>query len=173
MSSRLLSIRGRAKQCKHPKQANLRILRILFNATPSSLLQLFPAALSMAATGTSTSRESTELANASTPRSTKPSNKRTASEVNTNTPVKSARRKHDDTSTAPSRPTDVVDLTGEHVAITTTTPTKKPKTPRKKKDPDEPVPERRARVFRNHPPKTYLDRLARARSQRLDSFFFI
>lgn len=75
-------------------------------------------------------------------------------------PAKSARNRRGPTI---GKSADVVDLTGGELLKT---PVKKAKTPRKKKDATEGTPERRARVFRNHPPKTYLDRAARATSQR-------
>lgn len=87
----------------------------------------------------------------------KASRKRVADEAKANTPLKSARRKRNHT------PVELVDLTDEGIAAS---PAKKPKSAKKTKTSDEPAPERRARVFRNHPPKTYLDRVARARSQR-------
>lgn len=87
----------------------------------------------------------------------KASRKRVADEAKANTPLKSARRKRNHT------PVELVDLTDEGIAAS---PAKKPKSVKKTKTSDEPAPERRARVFRNHPPKTYLDRVARARSQR-------
>ncbi|RJE23542.1 hypothetical protein PHISCL_04126 [Aspergillus sclerotialis] len=59
---------------------------------------------------------------------------------------------------------DVVDLTGEETNVITT---KKTKAPRGKGHEDN-ASERRIRPFRKHPPKSYLDRLARATSQRCD-----
>lgn len=87
--------------------------------------------------------------------------KRAADEAKGNTPAKSTRRKRDDNAAASSRSVDVVDLTDE----TAVPPAKKTKSPKKKVS-EEPGRERRARVFRSHPPKTYLERVARARSQR-------
>lgn len=99
---------------------------------------------------------------ASSRASTKTSKKRTANEVderNTDSPTKSARRKRG-ANTMTSRSADMVDLTGEDVDIAAT---KKRNPPKKKASKGE---ERRARLFRKHPPKTYLERLARATSQR-------
>ncbi|KAI9042592.1 RING finger protein [Aspergillus affinis] len=64
---------------------------------------------------------------------------------------------------APS-PVEVVDLTG---GSPTSGPTKKRRSSKTKQSPSEPVAERRARVFRKHPPKSYLERCARATSQRM------
>ncbi|KAE8145392.1 RING finger domain-containing protein [Aspergillus avenaceus] len=65
----------------------------------------------------------------------------------------------------PARSVEVIDLTrdsppgpAEHVGSARR---------RTKKSPDGTAPERRARVFRKHPPKSYLERLARATTQRM------
>lgn len=59
---------------------------------------------------------------------------------------------------------DVIDLTGEETNVITKKKTKIPKG----KEYEENASERRIRPFRKHPPKSYLDRLARATSQRCD-----
>ncbi|KAL1965096.1 hypothetical protein VTN77DRAFT_6009 [Rasamsonia byssochlamydoides] len=61
----------------------------------------------------------------------------------------------------PSKPIEVIDLTDDSV---TTTPTKNKakRTPSSKE-----TPERRARMFRRKPPQSYLEKLARATTQRM------
>ncbi|GKZ49275.1 hypothetical protein AbraIFM66951_001679 [Aspergillus brasiliensis] len=94
---------------------------------------------------------------ASTPAS---SRKRKANEqsVTPSTSSKKSRR------SAPSGPTqgpvEVIDLTGH-------TPGPAKRKARAPASHDEPTPERRARRFRSHPPSSYLDRAARALSQRM------
>lgn len=110
------------------------------------------------------SRRKAEPNCVSTKLATMTSKKRTANEVDEATsraPAKSARRKRDTHATA-SRRGDVIDLTCEGADATKIKKTRAPK----KKAPKGEAPERRARPFRNHPPKTYLERLARATSQR-------
>lgn len=59
---------------------------------------------------------------------------------------------------------EVVDLTGDEPEDSAVV--KKPRRSPKSKKLSEPVPERRARMFRKHPPNTYLQRLERVRTQR-------
>lgn len=59
---------------------------------------------------------------------------------------------------------EVVDLTGDEPEDSVMV--KKPRRSPKSKKSSEPVPERRARMFRKHPPNTYLQRLERVRTQR-------
>lgn len=93
---------------------------------------------------------------ASTPASSR-KRKATEQSVTPDTSSKKSRR------SAPSRPTqdpvEVIDLTGD-------TPSPARRRARAPASYDEPAPERRARRFRTHPPSTYLDRAARALSQR-------
>lgn len=79
------------------------------------------------------------------------------------TPVKNARRRVNPTSAASAGSTEVIDLTADSPA---TTPTKKTRSP-KKRLPGQPAPERRARPFRKQPPKCIMERMARARTQRM------
>ncbi|GFN12819.1 RING finger protein [Aspergillus tubingensis] len=94
---------------------------------------------------------------ASTPASSR-KRKTTEHSVTPSTSSKKSRR------SAPSRPTqdpvEVIDLTGD-------TPSPARRRARAPASYDEPTPERRARRFRTHPPSTYLDRAARALSQRM------
>ncbi|EAW10118.1 RING finger protein [Aspergillus clavatus NRRL 1] len=80
------------------------------------------------------------------------------------TPAKSARRRKTNEQVILPDSADVIDLTASSPP---TTPTKKTKSP-KKRSPGELSLERRARVFRKHAPKSILDRLARARTQKYD-----
>lgn len=59
---------------------------------------------------------------------------------------------------------EVVDLTGDEPEDNVMV--KKPRRSPRSKKTSEPVPERRARMFRKHPPNTYLQRLERVRTQR-------
>ncbi|PYI10333.1 RING finger domain protein [Aspergillus sclerotiicarbonarius CBS 121057] len=94
----------------------------------------------------------------STPASSK--RKRTADEqtVTSSALTKKPRR------SVPNGPTsgsiEVVDLTGD-------TPSPPRKRAQAQTSTDEPAPERRARRFRTHPPRTYLERAARALNQRM------
>ena len=93
-------------------------------------------------------------------------------------PTSSKRKRNADFETNPpktsvkkgaSHPAEVGDLTGDSP---TSSPAKKRRTSKTKQspsepaEPTEPAAERRARVFRKHPPKSYLERHARATSQR-------
>lgn len=90
-------------------------------------------------------------------------------------PAKNARRKVD-TSTG-KKTVDVVDLTGNEPEVggSIVNPAKlaelkgSSKAKGKRQD-DGDAPERRLRVFRKHAPKTYLEKLDRARTQRYDCF---
>ncbi|KAL2833296.1 hypothetical protein BDW59DRAFT_77858 [Aspergillus cavernicola] len=59
---------------------------------------------------------------------------------------------------------DVIDLTGE---CQVTNSARKIRSPKGKKAPTKPAPERRARKFRSSPPKTFQQRLQRATTQRM------
>ncbi|GAA82577.1 RING finger domain protein [Aspergillus luchuensis IFO 4308] len=94
---------------------------------------------------------------ASTPAS---SRKRKATEQNV-TPSASSKKSRRSATTGSSNDTvEVIDLTGD-------TPSPARRRARAPASYDEPTPERRARRFRTHPPSTYLDRAARALSQRM------
>ncbi|KAL2223450.1 RING finger domain protein [Thermoascus aurantiacus ATCC 26904] len=81
--------------------------------------------------------------------------------------VKSAKRKKN-VATATSGLVDVVNLTGGSSPVdTTTTATPKKRKSKSTTSPGAQLPERRARVFRKHPPRSYLEKLARATSQRM------
>ncbi|PWY93777.1 RING finger domain protein [Aspergillus sclerotioniger CBS 115572] len=94
----------------------------------------------------------------STPTSSK--RKRTADEqaVAPSASTKRPRRSHPNGSI--SGAVEVIDLTGD-------TPSPPRKRARVQTPIDEPTPERRARRFRTHPPKMYLERAARALTQRM------
>ncbi|KAI9923988.1 hypothetical protein MW887_007446 [Aspergillus wentii] len=79
---------------------------------------------------------------------------------------KYARRGRGDDVAGSSRSAAVIDLTGDE-PVSKPTKTRPTKTQKSKILPDGPLPEKRARPFRKHPPKTYLERLARATSQRM------
>ena len=84
-------------------------------------------------------------------------------------PIKPVRKKRAPRAAASSTRADVIDLTGEEANVI---PTKKTKTKTPKSKVSEGTdPERRIRPFRKHPPKSYLDRLERATSQRCDTSF--
>ncbi|RAH61855.1 RING finger domain protein [Aspergillus piperis CBS 112811] len=94
---------------------------------------------------------------ASTPAS---SRKRKATEQKV-TPSASSKKSRRSTTTGSSNDTvEVIDLTGD-------TPSPARRRARAPASYDELTPERRARRFRTHPPSTYLDRAARALSQRM------
>lgn len=125
----------------------------------------FSTPLRMTATRKSLYRQETESTDASTQPTTRVSRKRKANEADTVAPTKPRGRKRENPTVTPSKSIEIVDLTNDETAII---PEKKAKSAKKQKVTDELASERRARVFRNHPPKTYLDRVARARSQRCD-----
>jgi len=84
--------------------------------------------------------------------------------------VKSAKRKKN-VATATSGLVDVVNLTGGSSPVdTTTTATPKKRKSKSTTSPGAQLPERRARVFRKHPPRSYLEKLARATSQRYEIY---
>ncbi|GLA34623.1 hypothetical protein AnigIFM63309_008035 [Aspergillus niger] len=94
---------------------------------------------------------------ASTPTS---SRKRKANDQNV-TPSTSSKKSRRSAPNVPTKDSvEVVDLTGE-------TPSPPKKRARAPASYDEPAPERRLRRFRSHPPSSYLDRAARALSQRM------
>ncbi|TPR03486.1 hypothetical protein CAN33_000375 [Aspergillus niger] len=124
----------------------------------------------MGVTRTTPSRQ--QHASASTPTDARATRSRAVA----STPTSSRKRKANDQNvtlstsskksrrSAPNVPTkdsvEVVDLTGE-------TPSPPKKRARAPASYDEPAPERRLRRFRSHPPSSYLDRAARALSQRM------
>lgn len=61
---------------------------------------------------------------------------------------------------------DVVDLTDVEPKAKSTATAKARKSTEGKAKADEPAPERRLKMFRKHAPKTYLEKLQRARTQR-------
>ncbi|GES62666.1 RING finger domain protein [Aspergillus terreus] len=89
---------------------------------------------------------------------------------NPSTPPKRARRKSTTQPNVPSSSAEVVDLTGSSPAAT---PVKKKSRVSQDADEDEDeywrnaTPERRERRFRARPPRSYLERLQRARTQRM------
>ncbi|GFF92747.1 RING finger domain protein (Znf1), putative [Aspergillus udagawae] len=116
---------------------------------------------------TSSSPAARRVYGASTPNNTRPTTKRKRTaddEVKLlTTPVKKVRRRVNTNSAASTGSVEVIDLT---VHSPVTTPTKKTRSP-KKRLPGEPTPERRARPFRKQAPKCIMDRMMRARTQRM------
>ncbi|KAL4889669.1 hypothetical protein BDV59DRAFT_104435 [Aspergillus ambiguus] len=85
----------------------------------------------------------------------------------TTTPRKRAQRQRTSQTNVVPASAEVIDLSGESpVTTSVTTPVKKQKT-RKGEEWRDPTPERRERRFRSHPPKSFLERLHRARTQRM------
>ncbi|KAA8649183.1 RING finger protein [Aspergillus tanneri] len=83
------------------------------------------------------------------------------------TPAKNTRHRGSSHAAALSHSTEVIDLTGESP---TTSPAKKrtnAKNTKTKRSPATSPVERRARMFRGHPPKSFLERLSRATTQRM------
>ena len=93
----------------------------------------------------------------STPTSSKRKRKADEQTVAPSASTKKPRRSHPNDLT--SSAVGVVDLTGD-------TPSPPKKRVQAQTPTDEPTPERRARRFRSHPPKSYLERAARALTQR-------
>lgn len=79
--------------------------------------------------------------------------------------VKQARRKRTDKASNPPPGAQVIDLTGDTLISATTTP-------KHQKAEKPPSPERRLRRYREHPPRSYLDRLERVQTQRFVSMRF-
>ncbi|KAB8228462.1 RING finger protein [Aspergillus alliaceus] len=82
----------------------------------------------------------------------------------TSTSAKRTRRKEGSHVTASTNSVEVIDLTGDSPVAG---PHKIVKSAKAKQSPDAGKSERRARVFRKHPPQTFLQRLNRATTQRM------
>ncbi|PLB54367.1 RING finger domain protein [Aspergillus steynii IBT 23096] len=85
-------------------------------------------------------------------------------EMESNLPTTPAPAKKTSGKKSTPSPEEVIDLTG---SSPTSSPAKKRRSPKKNASPSEPAAERRARIFRKHPPRSFLERHLRATSQRM------